>query len=269
MRKPKVLFVGDSLAHNANLRKVERTTNTTLKSVKAYSSAWDATARFKDKNVTDVVKHEMKSGTFKHIVIAAPTVDISNLDTSQVKPTDDTENFKQKIRVSCKNLIKTAETALVAQPDLEKVTIMNHAPRYDASVLDPVGLKPVLANFANSFLLEVWLDSPMKEKIFIGSHNLDCTGHTRKERYTDERTGRYDGVHLYSSVGKSAYTDSVINILMSSFQTYSNSSNQPTDGFQTKQNGRKKSSYSSVAAGEPHIGTSNRFSPLNKVSGNY
>jgi hypothetical protein len=52
-----VLYVGDSLAHNANVREVEVVTNTTIKTAKAYSSAWDVSARFKDKNVTDVVKN--------------------------------------------------------------------------------------------------------------------------------------------------------------------------------------------------------------------
>ena len=137
-RKSRVLYVGDSLAHNANVREVEVVTNTTIKTAKAYSSAWDASARFKDKNVTDVVKNEMKSGTFNHIVLAAPTVDISNLDTTKVKPSDNTEAFKQKIATSCKNMIKVAERALAEQPDLEKVTIMNHAPRYDASLHTPL-----------------------------------------------------------------------------------------------------------------------------------
>ena len=89
---------------------------------------------------------------------------------------------------------KIAENALANQPDLKNVTIMNHAPREDAPAIDPSGIKPILANFANSYLLELWIDSPMKNRIFIGSHNLDCHGDTRTKRYTDEQSGRYDGV---------------------------------------------------------------------------
>ena len=96
---------------------------------------------------------------------------------------------------------------------------MNHAPRFDAENVDPEKLKSNLATFANSYFLELWLDSPMKNKMFIGSHTLDCSGDTRHRRYTDERTNRYDGVHLYGTAGKTAYTESVINILLSSFQT--------------------------------------------------
>ena len=69
---------------------------------------------------------------------------------------------------------------------------MNHAPRNDAPAVDPSGIKPILANYANSYLLELWLDSPMKNRIFIGSHNLDCSGNTWTKRYTDEQLDRYD-----------------------------------------------------------------------------
>ena len=128
-------------------------TDTTIKSTKAYSSAFDASARFKHRNVTDVLKNALKSESFNHIVLAAPTVDITNLNTSKVKQSDDTEGFKQKIRISCQNMMNAAEKALKDQPDLINVTIMNHAPRYDLSEVDQVELKPIMANFANSYLL--------------------------------------------------------------------------------------------------------------------
>jgi hypothetical protein len=212
----------------------------------------------------------MKSGTFNHIVLATPTVDISNLDTTKVKPSDNTEAFKQKIATSCKNMIKVAERALAEQPDLEKVTTMNHAPRYDASLVDPVGLKPIIANFANNYLLELWLDSPMKDKIFIGSHNLDCSGDIRTLRYKDENSGRFDGVHLYSAAGKAAYTESVINILLSSFpskhsgQSQSANDDTHTTCPQTKYNESKKRTYSSAVTGKSYVKTQNRFSPLSE-----
>ena len=79
-RKPRILLFGDSVGHNTNFRKLEHVTNTTLKTSEAYSSARDKDARFKRLNVTDVVKNELGSDTF------APTVDISKLDTSKVKP---------------------------------------------------------------------------------------------------------------------------------------------------------------------------------------
>ena len=64
-------------------------------------------------------------------------------------------------------MIRVAEKALADQPDLTNLTIMNHAPRYDTALVDPVWLKPIMFNFANSYLLDLWLDSPMKDEIFI------------------------------------------------------------------------------------------------------
>ena len=106
---------------------------------------------------------------------------------------------------------------------------MSHTPRYDTGKVDPVGLKSILVNFANNYFLELWLDSPLKDKIFIGSHNLECSGKSRTNRYTDKRTGQYDGVHMYGRAGAAAYTESVVNILLSSFQSGSSTQkNQET-----------------------------------------
>ena len=105
-RKPRTLYVGDSIANNTNFRKLEHVTNTTIKSAKAYSSAWDKDARFKKLNVTDIVRNEIKNDEFDHLVLAAPTVDISNIDTSKVQATDDTEFLKQKAGNSCQIMMK-------------------------------------------------------------------------------------------------------------------------------------------------------------------
>ena len=260
-----MLFVGDSLVHNTNFSQVEWVTNTTIKTAKAYSSSWDENARFREKNVTDVVKKEQRKKSFNHIVLGAPTVDISNIDTTNVKPTDNKEVFKQIVGISCKNMMKIAENALSNQPELKNVTIMNHAPRNDAPAVDPSGIKPILANYANSYLLELWLDSPMKNRIFIGSHNLDCSGNTWTKRYTDEQSGRYDGVHLYGSPGQAAYTESVVNILLSSFQTLANDDSH-TSCPQTKY---KRRTFSSVVTGNSNIKTQNRFSTLGNLPENY
>ena len=111
---------------------------------------------------------------------------------------------------------------------------MNHAPRYDAKEVDPAGLKPNLAKFANNCMLELWLQSPLKNKILIGTHTLDCAGYVRSQRYTDERTGKHDGVHLYSKAGKEAYTESVLNILLSSFQTQDKADGRGNESFHNK-----------------------------------
>ena len=185
------------------------------------------------------------------------------------------DEFKQKVISSCQNMIIVAQDALTNHPDLKKVTIMNHTPRFDTTDVDPVGLKHNLANFANSSLLELWMDCTMKDKIFIGSHNLDCSGVQKTDRYTDDRRNRYDGVHLYGSTGKAAYTESVLNILLESHtqaSAQSSQSRQNSDDSHTscpqsnyRQQQRK---YSSAVKGHSNIKTQNRFSPLCGSSGN-
>ena len=218
-----------------------------------------------------MTKHAIKGGSFNHLLLAAPTVDITNLNTKGVKASDNIDGFKQKIEMSCQTMMKVAHDALKDNPHLEK--IMHHAPRYDTQIVDPVGLKPNLANFANNYLLELWLESPLKDKIFIGSHNLDCTGEIRMKRYRDDKSKRYDGVHLYGSAGKEANTESVLNILLSSFQaqTYPQAGVSGDDDHrrcpQTKYK-KQQRTYSSVVKEKSNIQTQNRFSPLSGFSGN-
>jgi hypothetical protein len=139
-QKPKVLIVGDSLAHNSHFRKLEIVTNTTIKTAKGYSSVWDKDARYKHLNITDVTKNELEKDQFDHIVLAAPTVDITNLGTVNTKPGDDMERLKEKVRASCLNMFNVAENAL-DDNTLKNVILMNHAPRYDTASKDPMGIK--------------------------------------------------------------------------------------------------------------------------------
>ena len=256
--KPRVLLIGDSIAHNANYRAVEKVTNSTIKTSKAYSSVWDNEARFKQQNVKDVAKKELEKASFEYVILASPSVDITNMDTSNVKPEDPTDMFKKKVESSCKNMLNIAESALGNNSGLKEVIIMNHAPRFDTKNADPVGIKPKLAIYANSFLLELWLDSPHKNRILIASHNLQCFSVAKQtELYREQRSGRYDGVHLYSTEGKQSYTESVINIMLSSVH-------HPTSVFQANQrHNQSKRRYSDVVRETP-IKTQNRFSPLSK-----
>ena len=48
-----------------------------------------------------------KEDPFQHLVLAAPTVDITNLDTSKVRPNDDIEKYKEEVIVSGQNMIIT------------------------------------------------------------------------------------------------------------------------------------------------------------------
>ena len=140
-------------------------------------------------------------------------MDISNLDTSKLTDNDNLEEFHEHVILSCKNMIRTAETALKTHPNLDKVVIMEHAPRFDSAHVDPLGLKPDLAKFANITLRQLWFISPMKNKLQIGNHRLNYISNNVSEYYQDTKSKRFDGVHMYSMKGKKAYTNSLIEIL--------------------------------------------------------
>ena len=209
---------------------------------------------------------------YDHLVLAAPTDDITKLDTVSTKPDESTEAFKRKIEESCKSIVNIAENAL-KDTNVKSVTIMNHSPRFGTHNTDPILLKQKLANFANHFLLELWFDSPFKNKITIGSHSLECSPGDRDKRFRDDKTGHFDGIHMFGNLGKLAYTDSVINILLNSLQTPpllvkkkadDDHNNCPQAKYQQKQ----MRLYSSVVAGSQPIKTQNRFSPLSDRLGN-
>ena len=268
-------MVGDSVAHNTNFRIVEKITKSTIKTAKAYSSALDDKARFKHCNITKVVQEELEKSDFDHLVIAAPTVDITNLDTKAADSEELKEPFKTKIEMSCRNIFKVAENAIKSNSKLIKVTIMDHPPRFDTAKEDPFSLKPKLAHYANNFLQTLWVESTHKENIMVGSHTLDCSAVAQMERFTDERSGRYDGIHMYGSSGKLAYTDSLSNILLSSLETSSPSfiraipaNNYHTQCPQTRYMEKQKQLYSTVVRGNGPVKTQNRFAPLSGHMGN-
>ena len=81
--------------------------------------------------MTMMTKAELEGAPYDRLVIAAPTVDITNIDTSKMKSSDNTEELKKKVATSCLNMISIAQKAIIAHPKLKNVTIMNHAPRFD------------------------------------------------------------------------------------------------------------------------------------------
>ena len=90
---------------------------------------------------------------------------------------------------------------------------MKQIPRYDPSHVDPMGLKPTLSLLFNNTLTTLWMDSAFKNKIFVGNHDIECTGAIKESRYRQTKTGKYDGIHLYGSSGRKAFTLSVLRIL--------------------------------------------------------
>ena len=268
-------MVGDSVAHNTNFRIVEKVTNSTIKTAKAYSSTWNERARLKHSKFKKVVKDELEKSNFDHLILAAPTVDITNLDTKYANSKDSFESFKSEIEESCTNMFKVAEDALEKNAELKKVTIMEHPPRYDTIKEDPISLKPKLANYANNFLQKLWVESAHNEQIMVGSHNLDCSPSAQKERFTDEINRKYDGIHMFGSEGKLAYTESLINILTNTLQTSPSLSSRalPANDYhtycpQTKHIQKQRKLYSTIVRGNNPVGTQNKFAPLRDLLGN-
>ena len=148
--------------------------------------------------------------------MVAPTVDITNMNTSKLSSTDDTEIYQQKAILSSKNMFSLAQASLENNPSLKRIILMEHPSRFDRIEDDPISLKPKLAKIANATLGQLWMSSPLKNKIVIGNHSLVSSGDgdAHFSRYQHSNTGRYDGVHFYGQKGCRDYTDSVKSILM-------------------------------------------------------
>ena len=90
---------------------------------------------------------------------------------------------------------------------------MKQIPRYDSKASNPPGFKPFLSKMFNETLDQLWTNCSLKNKLFIGNHNLECSGGVFEARYRNIQSNRYDGIHLYGPSGMKAYTASVLNIL--------------------------------------------------------
>ena len=156
----------------------------------------------------------MRKSKYHSLVLQSGSVDITNLNTKE-NAAEYLEYFRQETVISAKNLFTAGVNALSVQPSLEKVLILKQIPRYDPVVTDPLSLKPALSQLFNNTLTDQWMSSPHKDKIFIGTHNIECTGAIKESRYRETKSGKFDGVHLFGSSGSKAYTKSVLNILKS------------------------------------------------------
>ena len=92
LEKPKILLVADSVGRNIDYRQVEKASNVRIRTRKAYSSVSNRSARWPALNVTDVTKQEINNtaheDNYDVLMLSAPTVDITNLDTAKVKASD-------------------------------------------------------------------------------------------------------------------------------------------------------------------------------------
>ena len=188
-KTPSVLFIGDSISANIDVKRLTCATKTEFKQVRAYSSIndtisneWKMPAKFPQSNFKDVVPAELQKGTFQSLDLQAPSVDITNLKT-HCNPAKYIKYFEQNTILAAKNFFSVVENALKTKPTLNKVVILKLNPRYDPPSVDPLGLKSDLSKKFNAKLEELCMQSPFQSKVFIGSHNIDCTGAIRESRY--------------------------------------------------------------------------------------
>ena len=218
---PKILFIGDSISAHADVKIIAEATKSRITTAKAYSSVFDEesnsakqAAFYPNKNFLKVVPSEAIKDNFEHLIIQAGSVDISNLKTDE-NPSKHIEFFKQETVKSAQNIFNSGIIALERQLSLKRVIFLKQTPRYDPLEVDPLSLKPALSQLFNNTMVELWMNSPMKEHIFVGTHNIDCSGAVQAARYRHTKSGWFDGIHLYGSPGSKAYTLSVLNILRS------------------------------------------------------
>ena len=93
---------------------------------------------------------------------------------------------------------------------------MEQTPRYDIIISDPHAIKPGLSRLFNATLEQLCLQSSLRNRLVFGKHTLACSGGIKESRYVDHVRNLYDGIHLYGSSGRKAYTESVLGILRSS-----------------------------------------------------
>ena len=233
--------IGDSISANINIGHLAHATNAKFSQERAYSSVNETASniykqlpKFPNLNFTEVVPAELRKGNFHYLVLQAPSVDITNLNTN-VHPYS--KHFQHETIKSTQNFFSVVENALEVKPTLHKVIVLKLIPRYDPPSVDPLGLKSDLSKIFNEKLDELCMSSPFQSKVFVGSHNIDCTGAMRESRYwfaefskwafifycryRQTKTGKFDGIHMFGSVGREAYTLNVLNILKSAKMTSS------------------------------------------------
>ena len=149
--EPKILFIGDSVSRNVDLKAITDATRSTIVTARAYNAVHDDVANIaKDaafyprKNFSAVVPTEVVKDEFDHLILQAGSVDITNLKTKE-NANSHLDYFRQQAVFSAKNIFKSGVDALTHQPSLKKVIIMKQIPRYDPKNVDPLSLKPALS----------------------------------------------------------------------------------------------------------------------------
>ncbi len=198
-----VLYVADSIGSHCDFQSIKDATGADIVTKKAYSSVKDNRSLYPETNFQDVVPVQLARGMYNHLVMQAPSVDITNLKKLVNKTSK--LYLKQEVSTSSFNMIKTAESALQMHPNLQAVVITERAPRHDNM--------QELSQFSNQELHRHLANSLYKDKIKVGLHSLDFEGEERDLVYGSKSTNtKPDGYHLRGPKGKQSFTKSLLNI---------------------------------------------------------
>ena len=214
----KTCIIGDSISGNIDLKVLGKAMKSELTTAKAYSSIDDTNeneakekTRFPEKNFAKVINAEVKKSRPDILLIQSGSVDVTNLKTKGNNPDKYGEYFKQEVIISATNLFTHVCNVLKSDPHLKKVILMKQIPRYDHASNDPHAIKAALSQLYNDTLMQLWLASPLKDRLTIGSHRLECSGGVRESRYRFRN--KFDGVHMFGQSDRKAYTESVLRII--------------------------------------------------------
>ena len=200
------------MALNVDRKSIEKAIKKNMSLVKAHNSSYNKKSKWPNKNVQEVTEKTLQLEVPEQLILGAPSVDITDLDTTKNEEHHH-EHLKRAVAISCQNMISTAEIAIKSHPEIQRVTLLEHMPRYDTADVDPFSLKPQLAKYANSVYQQLWEKSDVKEKLSIGKLSLDCDGKIRQARFTRLRDNWYDGVYMYGTSGRNAFSKSLVSII--------------------------------------------------------
>ena len=204
----KIAYITDSIGANVDIEKLEGLTKAKFKKSKAYAATKRPRAegfKFPETNFTTVVPEVLAKEKFDVAVLLAPSVEITNLADNAHE-----EYTAQEASLSSYNIMKVAENALAAHPELKKVIVAERVPRYDQW--------HNLNTFANEELheaLKAVKNDDVRNKIVVGRQTLDCQSQgLQLSRYGDPRVcRRADGIHMRGSSGLISFTRSMASIL--------------------------------------------------------
>ena len=138
-----------------------------------------------------------------NLVLQSPANDLTNL--SQV-PEQQHQGWAEQ---SSRNMVNIAEQAILGNPMMKKVVLLEHLPRVDSDHL------AALANHSNSALRQFAASSIFSNQILVVSHpSLNPTNEEKTIAIFGPRNIG-DGIHLRGSEGSRRHTSSVISALQS------------------------------------------------------